>query len=477
MDKKTELKTENEWQMSPKFLFGIRKTSNICMDFVSDDTIMYPCGIYMVYHKIPSNSKNYVALEKTEKIRSIFIFIEKELIVVEESNNESKTSINFLDIVTSTKIKSIQTNFNSSIIDMKFSNDGSRFIIQNEMELSCWLYEKARMVCWTSVVDHKIKPRHNVKEISFYPNNKQRVIVIGNYIFTSYSIIDDAFVIDWEILHTDDFMCHLWISSKEIILGNIAGQISVFNVENCNYDSTYFLPTDAYPEGFQIAEKQLSMYKVIKDHQISFQIDDSVKSEQRDYLFQKNLPIVNNFVQYSHGFICLVDKKRIYFYKKDDSCFIRSHLIDLESHLNFISKRTNELIERIILNKSETILICMTSWKRIYKLEFTNEMESVYQLGLTLVESFHFENVLSMDVSLCKPLVATCGKDNIFNIWNYETGKLEHTKYFDEELFCIAIHPIGLYAAVACFEKIKIFTIYVNDLKCTKIINVGKSIF
>jgi hypothetical protein len=105
----------------------------------------------------------------------------------------------------------------------------------------------------------------------------------------------------------------------------------------------------------------------------------------------------------------------------------------------------------------------------------TNEIENLYKLELTLVESFHFGSIISLDVCLRKPLIVTCGKDNIFNIWNYETEKLEYTKYFDEDLFSAAIHPTGLYVAIACFENINYYTVYFNDVRCTKIFNIGKA--
>lgn len=131
----------------------------------------------------------------------------------------------------------------------------------------------------------------------------------------------------------------------------------------------------------------------------------------------------------------------------------------------------------MILNRSETLLICLTSWSRLFKAELTNETENYYNISLILVESFHFDSILGLDISLSKPLFVSYGKDNIFNIWNYETGTLEFMKYYDEEIYCIAIHPTGLYVAIGFYEKIKLLTIYVDGIKCTKILNLSKSSF
>ena len=47
-----------------------------------------------------------------------------------------------------------------------------------------------------------------------------------------------------------------------------------------------------------------------------------------------------------------------------------------------------ELIEKFILNKNETLLIFITTWKRLFKVELTNEVESYYKINPILVESF-----------------------------------------------------------------------------------------
>jgi WD40 repeat protein len=220
MDKK---KLKNEfWQMMPKHLLGRRKTDKNCLEFITNDIIIYPCGIYMVFNNILSNSKSFIPLEKSENISSLFVFIEKKIIILEEKLAiDNRVNLHFLDIQSGARIKSISIQNCSLIIDLKFSFDGNRFLLQNdEQALSFWSFDKSRMICSTNIVDIKIKPSHKVKEISFHPNNKNKVVVIGTFIFKCYLIIDDRFVIDWEIQHTENFTSHTWISNKDIVLGN-----------------------------------------------------------------------------------------------------------------------------------------------------------------------------------------------------------------------------------------------------------------
>lgn len=53
-----------------------------------------------------------------------------------------------------------------------------------------------------------------------------------------------------------------------------------------------------------------------------------------------------------------------------------------------------------------------------------------------------------MDICIRKPLIATCGKDKTIKIWNYEEKTLELSWLFNEEAYCIALHPSGLHVHI-----------------------------
>lgn len=50
-----------------------------------------------------------------------------------------------------------------------------------------------------------------------------------------------------------------------------------------------------------------------------------------------------------------------------------------------------------------------------------------------------------MDICVRKPLIATCGKDKTIKLWNYEEKTLELSWLFNEEAYCVALHPSGLH--------------------------------
>ncbi len=88
----------------------------------------------------------------------------------------------------------------------------------------------------------------------------------------------------------------------------------------------------------------------------------------------------------------------------------------------------------------------------------------------------HDEAISSIDVCLHKPLIATLSKrENSIKIWNYKRPRCLLEKRFDAKLDeiedhpelinCLALHPMGFYMAVGCFDKLRLYHILENDLR------------
>ncbi|CAF1649874.1 unnamed protein product, partial [Didymodactylos carnosus] len=82
-----------------------------------------------------------------------------------------------------------------------------------------------------------------------------------------------------------------------------------------------------------------------------------------------------------------------------------------------------------------------------------------------LTEGYHHAQVTGVDVCVRKQLIATCGIDKSVRIWNYETGTLEVGKEFQEEAYTVSLHPSGLFVLVGFSDKLKLFTILIDDLR------------
>lgn len=64
-----------------------------------------------------------------------------------------------------------------------------------------------------------------------------------------------------------------------------------------------------------------------------------------------------------------------------------------------------------------------------------------------------------MDIAKRKPLIATCGADKTIKIWDYEKKILKLNWAFNEEAFCISIHPQGFSVVVGFLDKLRLMNL------------------
>ncbi len=93
----------------------------------------------------------------------------------------------------------------------------------------------------------------------------------------------------------------------------------------------------------------------------------------------------------------------------------------------------------------------------------------LHQEDIVLAQNLSFHGpkaIEGMDVCLKKPLIITCSKDSTLRIWNFLTNEIELNKNFaGDEMFCCALHPSGLHAAVGFSDKLRVYHVLVDDIR------------
>lgn len=56
----------------------------------------------------------------------------------------------------------------------------------------------------------------------------------------------------------------------------------------------------------------------------------------------------------------------------------------------------------------------------------------------------HAPAVTGLDISVRRPLLATCSNDRSVRLWNYAERSCDLVKIFADDLYSVAIHPSGL---------------------------------
>jgi WD40 repeat protein len=127
-------------------------------------------------------------------------------------------------------------------------------------------------------------------------------------------------------------------------------------------------------------------------------------------------------------------------------------------------------IKNLALSPTEETLLCSLADNQVYSLALNNsEIMKADEMNFThMAQDFHIEGVTGVDVSVRKPLVATCSSDHTVRLWNYLDKSAELVRSFTEEAFSVAIHPHGLSLLVGHADKLRLLTILLDDMRVIK---------
>jgi len=66
----------------------------------------------------------------------------------------------------------------------------------------------------------------------------------------------------------------------------------------------------------------------------------------------------------------------------------------------------------------------------------------------------------------------TCGSDRSIRIWNYLENTNEITKFFNDDVYSVALHPSGLNILAGFSDKLRLMNILIDDIKTYKEFNI-----
>lgn len=173
-------------------------------------------------------------------------------------------------------------------------------------------------------------------------------------------------------------------------------------------------------------------------------------------------------LSFQRGFVFEYGVGKVYFYEKETPHLYKQTniytLLDEETHGKKAKDGPLNRINCISVNPLQDTIVVTSKIHQLFFVEFARRTNIFEELGPTL----HRGPVKYMAVCSWKPLLMTAGlEDRTVRIWNYETLELVMSKKYEENLYAVAMHPMGLYALVAFNSKLKFMIIMIDDLRET----------
>ncbi|ORX57709.1 WD repeat-containing protein 65 [Piromyces finnis] len=491
--------------------FGLKSSTKNCLIFVDDSNLIYPVGsntiLYNIETKIQkfisssskseeiicyaiSNNHKYFAIsERSEKpvatIFDMFSLRRKKVITLPDTESKEFISMGFsydakmiatltgtpdwtaylwiwdktkivasvkciINIPTQMKLKKDLTNTNAqttvsqdskvliannmhSISSASYINNSS--LNDNKFKSSKSTYEKSKSDYNQNILNAQIN------EISINPIDQFQILVIGNQIFRLYKYLEGTLKqVPLPKIENRNYLSHVWTCHGQIIVGTDDGHILIF--EN-NGDLKQDINNTVGPENTVVGVSSLMLFK---NSLMAGCTNSSI------VLYERTSITTN------------INNKNINLQNCEQFEKVKEFTLNTEIPTSVIS---------LSINPSEDTIVCATSNNQIFSVMSVNsEFKSDETRFELLSQPFHYGKIYSLDTCIRKPLLVTCGSDKSIRIWNYLENTNEITKFFNDDIYSVSLHPSGLNILAGFSDKLRLMNILIDDLKPYKEFNI-----
>lgn len=179
---------------------------------------------------------------------------------------------------------------------------------------------------------------------------------------------------------------------------------------------------------------------------------------------------VTAIATYSKGFVVAYGVGNVIVYE-EQSTYTSPEDRYKQLYITKIPHDTSEAEDRIIttlaVSPNDETMVATTFNCNVYSFCLsTAEIKEPEEMFFELANSsYHFGAILSLDCAIRKSLVVTCGVDKFIRVWNFLTMSQEAAREFAEDIYCVSIHPTGLFVLAGCVDKVRMYTVLINDIR------------
>ncbi|CAM9100917.1 unnamed protein product [Ectocarpus sp. 6 AP-2014] len=429
--------------LSHGHLFGLKTDVKSNVHFVDEHLVVYPCGHSVVFLHVESRAQQLISGTASAGITALALTTNRRLLAVAEAAMTEKgcPTVNIYDVVNLRRRKMLSWPEMGSpnIVSVAFSADGRLCLTQGgapEWKLVLWTAEKAaKVICSVKISSPGANgdPAPAVNQADFCPSDPAVVCVTGDKILRFFRVVDAQFKpLPLSLkMELQVYTAHCWLADDQVVVSTDQGDLYLF--ETLEFRCALGTPTveaicilAAFTKGF-VAGGANGVLRVFE------------RSDEPGEFFK-----------------CLKTFR-------------------IEANVSSITN--------LAISPSEDQLALTTSNNQIYSLALSNtdilkedtmnfeRMAGPFPIptaptrpggGTTGVPS---SRITGVSVAVWKPLVATVGMDKALRLWNFQDKSSELISFFDAAPLAVSLHPSGLYLLVSFGEKVRLYSILMEDVR------------
>ncbi|KAJ1523827.1 hypothetical protein ONE63_010385 [Megalurothrips usitatus] len=470
--------------LQPVAFFGLRVGVKGNAYFLTDHDILYPAGSVLVVHNHIQKHQKFIKLvdqqqheqhakdqhtkelhskeqqskeqhaKELHKIKEIVLSPSRKIAAITEHGEKPLITIYDLESLKRKRVLTLPGESDArEFVTFAFTNDGKGILAvtgEPDWSLYSFNWEKGKMEssCKATVIGNS----GTVAQIATHPTDHTTCVLVGPGLFRLLMVTETVWrQFGWQKADALPLSCVAYLTPERILAGTKDGRLVL--VENNDLKGV-----------FKAADIKELDPKTLEVQQSSTSLTAGEAQVDADME-------VRGLISFYKGFAFSLGTGLIHLFEVDPNQVYRKRnifSIPTSSEFDSMYKTNLNSVRHLCINISQDRLIATTDRCQLYttKLWGTDISQNSKIPMKLLGQQLHHGPVSGLAVCAWKPIFMTVGEsDRTVRLWNYETETQDLIKQYVEDIFCIALHPTGLYAILGFCDKLRYMTVLIDDLQ------------
>ncbi|XP_049771839.1 cilia- and flagella-associated protein 57-like [Schistocerca cancellata] len=437
----------------PHLILGLKTGVKGNAQYIKGNNVLYPVGGVLALHNFKEKEQSYIRLEENEKaLTMIHVSMDRTMAAIVYQTDERYISVYDLTTLKQKKVICVSPDIPGKEIVVACFTFDLKFLMvilgKPQWMLLCYELQTGDLKSSTQAINED--GTGEVYQAAPNPSDNTVICVVGPGLFRLLSVLDNSWTqYGYAMTEYVPFTCASWVTFDRLVCGTKDGRLIIFESGDLKYI-------------YDMAETSLIDTKSFEELPPLTRPETETEEDVRN-------TEIREIVSGAKGFAYNYGESAVHFFER-----LSAHAYSKRNVFNIpcpeIAEREPGIncIQNLSMNNDGDYLVATTRYSQIY---------SAFLMGPTIAqqpeiefdllgESLHHGEINGLSTCRWKPIFITCGKaDRTVRIWNYEEQKLTMSVQYQEDVYCVALHPTGLYATIGFSHKIRYVKVLIDDLE------------
>nr|CAD7457121.1 unnamed protein product [Timema tahoe] len=387
---------------------------------------------------------------------TLFVLGRVKMAAVSERGDRPSISIYDLGTLKRKRVLNLPSDMTAlEFVSLSFTHDGKCVAAvagEPDWMLMFYNWEKGKIDSMTKA--NNLNNPGPVVQVACNPSDSTVVCVVGPGLFRLLALSDTVWrQYGYQKAEMLPITCVCWIAFDRILAGTKDGRL-------------------VFVESGELK----AIYRAMDLNMITFQAKDEPITLSNTTLMQSSTESfpsnteVRELLPFPKGFAYACGSGQVHLFERESNQRYRKRNVFRVPVPEFQDRSQEDLcaVQSLSVNITQDKLLATTLRSQLYSVRLWGQDQAqVLEVPFKMVgEYLHHGPVIGLATCAWKPIFLTCGHvDRTVRVWNYEEGTQELVKQYQEDLYCVALHPTGLFTVIGFSDKLRFMILLIDDIQ------------